>query len=194
MKEPVNIDTIIVEHLDFLYRLALRLTGCKQTAEDIVQDLFVNLKPQDANVDYVKNKKAWLGTILYRTFVKHWRKEKRSPFTVVVDNRPTDNFGCTQEHLACDQPGPEEQASSAKLQSTLHHALNKLSEEYRIVVIMHDVEGYTLQELHQIMNVPIGTLKSRLHRARNKLHTFLLHKQSAIHTTPTLEKWLAHEL
>ena len=194
MKDQEDFDELIVAHLDYLYQFAFRLTGCRQTAEDIVQDLFVNLKPRDIDFTYVKNKKAWLGTVLYRTFVKHWRKEKRSPFSVESGDEDRNIKHEAHDYVACEQPGPEEQISNENLQDTLVLALSKLNDEQRVLVIMHDVEGYTLQELQQIMDVPLGTLKSRLHRARNKLQSILEHRKISSYASQTLEKCIAHEL
>jgi len=172
MKPSQNIDELIIEHMNYLYRIAFRLTGCSYSSEDIVQDLFVNLSPKDIDSKTLKNPRAWLATILYRTFIKHHRREKRSPIsrhnTVFVNEN-----NAFMDEIASSSPGPAELAEQSRLQTQLMNAVYSLNEKYRTVVVLHDVEGYTLQELQQITDTPLGTLKSRLHRARLKLQVIL---------------------
>jgi len=178
MKPSQNIDALIIEHMNYLYRIAFRLTGCTHSSEDIVQDLFVNLSPKDIDSKTLKNPRAWLATILYRTFIKYHRREKRSPVskhnTIYVNENDS-----LLDDIASSNPGPAEMAEKSRLQAQLMEAVYSLNEKYRTVVVLHDVEGYTLLELQQIMNIPLGTLKSRLHRARQKLQGILQQEHSS---------------
>ena len=173
MKTTNDIDNLIVQHLDYLYHLAYRLTNCPNTAEDIVQDVFIKLKPKDIDVTYIKSPRAWLAAILYRTFVQHLRKEKRSPLASQQSASGTQENQLSQYDIPCNNPGPHELLRTRNLQQHIQLLLNNLSQPFRTIVVMHDVEGYTLRELQEIMDLPMGTLKSRLHRARYKLQVMI---------------------
>jgi len=178
MKKSHNgdIESLIIEHTRYLYKLAYRLTGIRESAEDLVQDLFVNLCPNDEVLRDVQHPRAWLTTVLYRAFIKNVRRENRSPFRQYRTYRCQAEEHCSNyivENTVCEQQGPEGQTAQSQLKEHLAAALNKINEDQRSVLILHDVEGYTLLELEAMMEVPVGTLKSRLHRARNKLEGLL---------------------
>jgi len=176
-----GITKLIIENTKYLYNFAYRLTGSKESAEDLVQELFVTLSPDNMNIDHVRQPRAWLATILYRLFVKHWRKDKRSPFVAVTGDFNTRNQDVASfdpvDNAIDLSPGPQDSLQQAQLKDTLTDALDKLSDDHRVLVTLHDAEGYTLPELEEIMGVPLGTLKSRLHRARDKLEKLLRKKE-----------------
>ncbi len=177
MKNGDDFAVLLTSHLGDLYRFAWRLTRHKETAEDLVQDLFVSLDLRSVDPETVRNPRAWLSRILYCRFVEHWRRENRSPVHLAdtgagdsMDDMP-DFAAC--DHLISDDPGPETQVENAARQALLQVALDQLSGEHRDILLLHDVEGYSFPELETIMAVPVGTLKSRLHRARNRLQALL---------------------
>ncbi len=179
MKKLSKFEVLLTSHLNDMYRFAFRLTRHKETAEDLVQDMFVSLDMKQINPDSLRNPRAWLGKILYCRFVEHWRREHRSPLGIAVTGTgtgsPDDNW---HDHPQLDttedfQAGPETLAMEAADQALLLAALEQLSDEHRDIIVLHDVEGYTFPELQEILEVPVGTLKSRLHRARHKLQLHL---------------------
>lgn len=159
------INKLVFEHLDELYRIAHRLCNDQAQAQDLTHDLFVHLNKRYGNkIHNVDNARAWLTTIMYRLYIDSWRRNKRSP--IFNDN------AIAEEHCSNWDANPLEDCIQLEQQTLLHEALNKLAEDYRQVIILHDVEGFTLVEMVKIMEIPLGTLKSRLHRARRQLHNF----------------------
>jgi len=165
--EHEQFETLMQPHLQKMYRLAYRLTGQRADAEDLVQDVVVKLYPRLSEMQNIKILSPWLARVLYRHFVDRVRSKQRSPLHLVSDEETE-----LDEH-SHQAPGPAVNTDTTILQSRLKGALNKLNEDQRALVILHDVEGYTLNEIHLMHDVSIGTLKSRLNRARSKLRELL---------------------
>ncbi len=156
---------MIRPHLTKLYRLAFRLTGSRADAEDLVQDVLVKVFARE-ELNSVRDLGTWLGRVLYNQFIDDRRRYGRMPIRLVDDEQEL-------EVAAGDADTPEQQAGAAEQRNRLNAALAKLSEEQRMVVLLHDTEGYTLSEIETLTAAPIGTLKSRLHRARARLADLL---------------------
>lgn len=182
-----SFEDLLQSHLDDMYAFAYYLTGSKEAAEDLVQDLFVNLKVRNVNADGVRNPRAWLASLLYRLFVDQWRKEKRSPISLAGDELR--GFG--EDHIAKAieaSPDPEGMLQRQQEQQRLYLALQELSEKHKHLIILHDIQGYSLSEVEAIVQVPVGTLKSRLHRAREKLLNKLQKMEIRSHSNPVLNQ------
>jgi RNA polymerase sigma factor (sigma-70 family) len=151
-------------HLDRLHRYASRLTGHVDDAEDLVQDLLLSLYRKDIDLDRLENSATWLLKSLYYQFIDFTRKQKRNPGLPNLETLETLLDGLPDEHTRAEQL-----AEQAALQQQLRSALTSLNPEQRALVVLHDMEGFALSELATILDTPIGTLKSRLHRARNTL-------------------------
>jgi RNA polymerase sigma factor (sigma-70 family) len=164
-------EDLMRRHVEFLYRLAWRLTGNVADAEDLVQDLLVKLHPRARELAAIEQLRPWLATALYRRYVDFVRRRARTP-----GGAPTDDAQAEVDFpdvLSTDDDGPEEHAERGEWRSRLLAALDTLNPEQRAVVVMHDVEGYSLEELEPILQAPVGTLKSRLHRARQRLRVLI---------------------
>ncbi len=160
-------------HANEMLCFAYRLCGNRESAEDLVHDLFVNLSQKKIDTAHIRNPRAWLATILYRLFVNQWHHEKRSP---VVSGYATDSYSSENnplENAVANEPGPDEHAQMTQEQQRIAIALNNLNDIHKHVLIMHDMQDYTLVEIMQITGVPVGTLKSRLHRARENIQKTL---------------------
>lgn len=164
----LTFDELIEAHLNDMYSLALHLTGAKECAEDLVQDLFVNLKPKQLNIRHVENPRAWLAQILYRLFVDQWRKEQRSPITF-VSHTDKESHEYWIDTVADQSLGPDAILQMDQQQKKLIAAMSFLNENQKHLIVLHDIEGYTLTEIEKITGTPRGTVKSRLFRAREKL-------------------------
>jgi len=165
--EHERFELLVKPHIDQLYKLAYRLTGQRDDAEDIVQDVILKLYPRLSELESIEKLGPWLARILYRDFVDKHRRLQRSPVEF------TDEEQTLYEDSAESELCPMELAEADITQKNLQQALDQLNPEQRIVLLLHDVEGYTLQEIHYIQDVPVGTLKSRLHRGQNKLRNIL---------------------
>jgi RNA polymerase sigma-70 factor (ECF subfamily) len=163
-------EVLIRPHLKPLYRVAYRLTGRREDAEDLVQELLVKLYGRRREVEAIDRLRPWLLRVLYCQFIDNHRRHSRSPLHLVADQGgavdPLDS-------LAAPEPDPEAMTAQAAETRALLAAIARLSEDHRIVIGLHDVEGYTLEEIQPMLDCPIGTLKSRLHRARARLRELL---------------------
>ena len=163
---------LLQPHFSRLYSLAYRLTGTQADAEDLVQDVLVKLYERRPELSNIRDLAPWLGRVLYNQFIDDKRRYNRQPLSLVGSTSDLDAVLATN-----DQPNhtddPRHLSSRAQEHQALMLALDKLSEEHRLVLIMHDVEGYKLPELQQLTGTAVGTLKSRLHRARARLKSLL---------------------
>ena len=146
-----------------LYRLAYHFTGQRDDAEDLVQELLIKVYPRLDEMLSIDKLAPWLSQILYRLFIDEYRKQKRSPIDYIGDDE------IIYETQASDDAEPAQIVDSELTGAFLDAALNKLSEAHRTVILLHDVEGYSLEEIGDVVNAPTGTIKSRLSRARSNL-------------------------
>ncbi|HEU4401814.1 MAG TPA: sigma-70 family RNA polymerase sigma factor [Candidatus Polarisedimenticolia bacterium] len=168
-------EAVALPHLDALYSVALKMTRDAFAAEDLVQDTFVRAYRFFSRFQRGTNCKAWLFKILKNTFINRFRQSRRQPEQV--------DFGAIEEHseaslLDRSEPGsrnPEELVDDGSLDGEVQAALARLPPEFRMVVVLSIVEGYSYKEIAAIMSCPIGTVMSRLHRARRILQVDLVH-------------------
>jgi len=165
--EHEQFEALLQPHLHQLYKLAYRFTGQRADAEDLVQDVIVKLYPRLQKMQKIEKLGPWLARVLYRQFVDRVRSKHRSPLHLVGEDETA-----LDEHRD-ETPDPAGNVETALLQNRLQGALNQLNEDQHTLVILHDVEGYTLNEVHTMLDVSIGTLKSRLNRARSRLRELL---------------------
>ena len=169
--DAVNFEDLLRPQVDYLYRLAWRFTGSVADAEDLVQDVLLKLYPRTRQMLEIEQLRPWLARVLYRQYVDSIRQRARSPIIGLAaagegEDDPLDALPAARD-------GPEEQAERSGWRERIVTALEQLSPEQRAVVAMHDIEGYKLEELETILETPLGTLKSRLHRARKQLRALL---------------------
>ncbi len=166
-------EQLIGPHLDRIYRLAFRLTGTVNDAEDLVQDVLIKLYPRCDNLERIKRLGPWLARVTFNQFVDNRRRYGGAYVQLVSTDTASPDSGIGPAPLVSSEPTPD-QAFETELDITrLQAAIGQLSEAHRVVVLLHDVEGYSLQEIEIITETPIGTLKSRLHRARARLKGLL---------------------
>lgn len=162
-------DALVSPHLVRLYRLAYRFTGAPEDAEDLVQALLVKLIPQQQKLAQVEQLGPWLARSLYHLYVDQLRRRSISP----LDLGDGDG-GEALEALATEPTAPEDAVEQLLTQERVAAAVAQLPDEQRMLIAWHDIEGYTLEELADRHHIPIGTLKSRLHRARARLRRMLM--------------------
>lgn len=168
--ENAVFERLVRPHLDRLYRLAWRLTGSKAEAEDLFQELLVRAFGKLDQLLRIEEPGSWLCKIMYNLFVDEHRRFTRQRLTIVDEaHLPADGIGS----VAGDSDPVQDNERLEKIRQ-LDRALAQLSEEHRIVVLLHDTEGYKLKEIQALIGVPEGTIKSRLHRARARLKEILI--------------------
>ncbi|WP_237059227.1 RNA polymerase sigma factor [Microbulbifer sediminum] len=154
--------SLVSPHLRRMYRMAYRWTMNAHEAEDLVQDVLVRLVPRVAELEAVERLGPWLVRVLYRRYVDLYRRRCASPIDA--------NLSLESDDLERRAPARgNDDFRRAELQRALQRALWALDEEWRDIVLLHDVEGYTAIEVADILQLNVGTVKSRLHRARAKL-------------------------
>ena len=171
--DAAEFERLMREHVPALYRSAYRWTGAVDRAEDLVQQLLVRLYPRLAELRELDRLRPWALRVMYRIFVDGVRRERASPVQFGAETAADGE--ATSEDEAWLDPGPEpaELVERELTQERLVRAWERLGEDHRVVLSMHDIEDYSLPELARIMDIPLGTLKSRLHRARARLRELL---------------------
>lgn len=164
-------EALLREHVPALYRAAYRWTGAADRAEDLVQELLARLYPKLDELRGLDRIRPWALRVMYRIFVDQVRRERSSPVQFGADSH--EDSGEEGQEFIDPLDGPAELLEQHLTQERVVAAWESLGEEHRVVLSMHDIEDYSLPELSEIMGVPIGTLKSRLHRARAKLRELL---------------------
>lgn len=157
---------LVTPHFDRLYRLAFRLTGRRADAEDLLQDVLTKLYDRRRELSSIRDLAPYLGRVMFNQFVDDRRRYRRLPLRLVADD-------ADPAALAAEDSNPEQSAERDRSRRALEAALARLSEEHRIVVLLADAEGYRLTEIEALTGVALGTLKSRLHRARARLREML---------------------
>ena len=163
-------DQLVRPHFDRLFRLAYRLTPSKPEAEDLFQELLIKAFGKLDELADIEEPGAWLSRVMYNLFVDQHRRFARQRMHIVAESQlPGDGL----EGL----PGGDDPVANNERRQRLTRldaALQQLSEEQRIVVLLHDTEGYKIKEIQELTGTPAGTVKSRLHRARARLREILV--------------------
>lgn len=161
--------------LPTLFRHAFRWTAARDQAEDLVQELLVRLYPRLDELAALDRVQPWVLRVMYRIFVDQHRRTANSPVRPAHEMPGMIEDGEDDPAARCaDQaPQPPELVERELDGRRLAAAWAALSEDHRVVVALHDIEGYRLDEMSAVLEVPVGTLKSRLHRARAQLRRLL---------------------
>jgi RNA polymerase sigma-70 factor (ECF subfamily) len=170
MSEPTDVlswESVARDHRDRVYRLAYRLTGNRHDAEDLTQDVFVRVF---RSLDQYQpgSFEGWLYRITTNLFLDGVRRRRRLRFDPLLEE-----FG---QWLASREADPETEVVG-RLDAEVQAALAALPPEYRVAVVLCDVEGLGYEEIARILDVPLGTVRSRIHRGRAQLRTALAHRR-----------------
>ncbi|WP_192347003.1 sigma-70 family RNA polymerase sigma factor [Algoriphagus sp. Y33] len=160
-------DGEFMPHIDSMYNFGYRLTFDEDDAKDLVQDTYLKAYRFINSFEQGTNAKAWLFRILKNSFINEYRKKSKQPTKVDYQEVET-YYNSDDVHY---QSTSDLRAESVKdmLGDEISNALNSLAVDFRTVIILCDLEGFTYEEMAKILDIPIGTVRSRLHRARNLL-------------------------
>ncbi len=156
--------------LDSLYASALRMTRNPADAEDLVQETMLRAYRSFDRFEPGTNLKAWLFRIMTNAYINTYRKKQREPKKVSADE--IEDFDLYQELKNHDDQfsqTPERIVLDSLVDSDIIEAIDDLPEQFRLAVVLSDVEGFSYAEMAEIMDVPLGTVMSRLHRGRKAL-------------------------
>jgi len=156
-------------HLDALYNFAYKLTFNEDDAKDLLQDTSLKAYRFINSFEKGTNAKAWLFRILKNSFINDYRKKSKAPS--MVDYQDVESYynsdkGDSSREITIDLRA---ETVRDKLGDEITIALNSLDVDFRTVIILCDLEGFKYDEMAKILDIPIGTVRSRLHRARNML-------------------------
>jgi RNA polymerase sigma-70 factor (ECF subfamily) len=163
----------VLPMLPSLYGAALRMTRNRADAEDLVQDTYLRAFRGFASFQEGTNLKAWLYRILTNSFINTYRKKQREPQTVEGPDDLDEWYLFDRLGARSVETSAEEQVLDQLPDEEVKAALESLPENFRLPVLLADVEGFSYKEIAEIMDTPIGTVMSRLHRGRKALERAL---------------------
>lgn len=169
-----DFEAVAMPFVDSLYNTAYRMTRNAQDAEDLVQETYLKAYRYYDKFQEGTNFKAWLFKILKNTFINHYRKKQQAPpqsdFADIEDAFETQ----VSQEAAGQIKSPEEELLEDVLDEDVQRALDSLPPDYRMAVILADLEGFSYKEIAEILELPLGTVMSRLYRGRKLLETAML--------------------
>ena len=157
--------------IDQLYAAGMRMTRNPADAQDLVQETYVKAFSAFRQYQQGTNLKAWLYRILTNTFINSYRKKQRDPYKNTIDDLEDWQLGEAVSTTSASRVSrsAEAEAIDHLPDSTVKDALQSIPEDFRLAVYLADVEGFSYQEIADIMKTPVGTVMSRLHRGRRLL-------------------------
>jgi len=169
-----------LKHLDELFASAMRMTRQKEAAEDLLSEVYAKAWKSFSQFQPGTNLRAWLYKILTNTYINHYRQKQRQPLMIELD-RPNDPETGTGGDLydrilgASKSPfeNPDQALANRILDQDLKSAIESLPDEFRLAILLSDVQNFSYQEIADILDVPIGTVRSRLWRGRRLLQKVL---------------------
>lgn len=160
-------DKEFLPHIDSMYNFAYRLTFDEDDAKDLVQETYLKAFRFINSFEQGTNAKAWLFRILKNSFINDFRKRSKEPSK--VDYQEVETFYNSEDTEVSATTDLRVETVQHLIGDEVSNALNSLAVDFRTVIILCDLEGFTYEEMAKILDIPIGTVRSRLHRARNLL-------------------------
>ena len=169
--DTISIEEALIKHLDSMYTIALRLTKNQERAEDLVQDTCLKAFKHSDQLRLNNRAKSWFFKILMNTFINKYRKSIKEP--PLVDLELTESLLTATSNFYINISNPEEILIESYLDEEIKEAIENLPVDFRTVLLLSDLEGFTYQEIGEMLECPIGTIASRLYRARSLLREAL---------------------
>ena len=169
-----DFEAVAMPFVDALYNTAYRMTRNSEDAEDRVHETYLKAYRYYDKFEEGTNFKAWLFKIMKNTFINNYRKKQQAPALSDVAEIGESFETQVNEDTARQTKNPEEELLENVLDEDVQKALDKLPPDYRMVVLLADLEGFSYKEIAEILEVPVGTVMSRLYRGRRLMETAML--------------------
>ncbi len=169
-----NFEAAAMPFVDALYNTAYRMTRNSQDAEDLVQETYLKAYKYYDKFQEGTNFKAWLFKIMKNTFINNYRKKQAAPPQSDFADIEESFESQVSEEVTRKVKDPEAELLEDVLDEDIQRALEELPEDYRMVVLLADLEGFAYKEIAEILDVPVGTVMSRLYRGRRRLEEAML--------------------
>lgn len=164
-----------MQHAPQLFSTAMRMTRNRSDAEDLVQETFIKAWRSFTTYQQGTNLRAWLFRIMTNTYINKYNAQQRKPTETELDD--VEELFLYKRLGAVDQSqlsqSAEDQMLSLFTDDEVKKALEELPDQFRIPVLMSDVEGFSYKEIAEILEIPLGTVMSRLHRGRKSMQKML---------------------
>jgi len=164
---PPSWEEIVRDHSARVYRLSYRLTGNRHDAEDLTQEVFVRVF-RSLGTYTPGTFEGWLHRITTNLFLDQMRRKQRIRFDALPDD--------SGDRLAGGDPGPERVFEHLNLDLDVQAALGRLTPQFRAAVVLCDIEGLSYEEIADVLDIKLGTVRSRIHRGRAMLRESLAHR------------------
>ena len=172
-EQSLDFATAVTPYAGQLYPTALRMTRNPADAEDLVQETFTKAFANFHQFRAGTNLRAWLYRILTNTFINNYRKKQREPRQETTDEIKDWQLAAAEKHTSAGMRSAETEVLDRLPDSDIKQALARLPRDFQEVIYLVDIEGYAYKEVAERMNTPLGTVMSRLHRARRQLREML---------------------
>ncbi len=161
-------------YYDQIYKTALRMTRSVAETEDLLQETYLKAFRYYSGFEEGTNLKAWLFRIMKNNFINGYRKRKVQPQHVELDELRDSGEGLAGAGAAFAEDGPEAGSLAEEMDGDVARAMNAIPHDYKMALLLVDIQGHTYQEVAEILAVPVGTVMSRLYRGRTRIEKALI--------------------
>ncbi len=162
-----------LQYMDSMYYLALKFTRDESKANDLLQESYLKAFKNYKSFKEGTNLKAWLSRILTNTFINDYRKKKKEKFVFSIDDKEEMYYSWYDDNVKNLNANPEKKYFFKELGKDINKALDGLPDDSKMIIIYADLYEFSYKDISEILDIPIGTVMSRLHRARKLLHSEL---------------------
>ncbi len=173
--EIAAFEALVGRYEQRVYTMAYRMAGNDADAKDLAQEAFLRVFRAWRSIDASAHLDSWLYRIVTNLFIDMLRRRPRARMESLDAPVSTRSGGEIVREIADDRAGPEADVVDQQMEADVQQALVALHPDLRAVVVLSDIEGYAYEEIAETLGIPVGTVKSRLHRARKTLHARLSH-------------------